>query len=147
MRSRGSGLTTRVTVLAATALLAVIAWSAERAPPTCAAANRGLNLVVILADDERWDSNVRMANVQRLLASHGITFTNAFVTTSECCPSRASFLTGQYSHTTGVIENFGPNSYPHFYEKSNLAVWLHDAGYDTALVGKYLNDYTVYGNH
>ena len=116
---------------------------------TCsaAAAPGRLNLVVILADDERWDSNVRMTNVQRLLAAHGITFTNAFVTTSECCPSRASLLTGQYAHTNGVIQNFGPNSYPHFYERSNLAVWLHDAGYDTALVGKYLNDYTVYGNH
>ena len=46
-----------------------------------------------------------------------------------------------------MIQNFGPSSYPQFDEQSNLAVWLHDAGYDTALVGKYLNDYTVYGNH
>ena len=46
-----------------------------------------------------------------------------------------------------MIQNFGLSSYPHFYEQSNLAVWLHDAGYETALVGKYLNDYTVYGNH
>lgn len=140
----------RVSVLAAAALLAGVAWTAQGTPSTCAAAAAAkspLNIVVIFADDERWDSNARMTNVQRLLASHGVTFTNAFVTTSECCPSRASFLTGQYAHTTGVVQNFGPNSYPHFYEKSNLAVWLHDAGYDTALVGKYLNDYTVYGNH
>jgi arylsulfatase A-like enzyme len=106
-----------------------------------------LNVVVILADDERWDSNARMRNVQLLLARHGVTFTNAFVTTSECCPSRASILCGQYAHTTGVIQNFGPSSYPHFYEKSNLATWLHDSGYTTALVGKYLNDYTIYGHH
>jgi N-acetylglucosamine-6-sulfatase len=136
-----------VIAFSAAALIALLAWSAERAPTRASAASSRLNVVVILADDERWDSNVRMQNVQRLLAGHGITFTNAFVTTSECCPSRASLLTGQYAHTTGVIQNFGPNSYPHFYEKSNLAVWLHDAGYDTALVGKYLNDYTVYGNH
>jgi arylsulfatase A-like enzyme len=69
------------------------------------------------------------------------------VTTSECCPSRASILCGQYAHTTGVVQNFGPASYPRFYEKSNLATWLHDGGYTTALVGKYLNDYTIYGRH
>jgi arylsulfatase A-like enzyme len=105
------------------------------------------NVVMILADDARFDSLSRMPNVERLIAARGVTFTNAFVTTSECCPSRASILCGQYAHTTGVIQNFGPSSYPHFYEQSNLAVWLRDAGYETALVGKYLNDYTVYGNH
>jgi arylsulfatase A-like enzyme len=40
-----------------------------------------------------------MREVQRLIASHGVVFTNAFVTTSECCPSRASILTGQYGTT------------------------------------------------
>jgi arylsulfatase A-like enzyme len=105
------------------------------------------NVVVILADDARFDSLDRMPNVLRLIAARGVTFRNAFVTTSECCPSRASILCGQYAHRTGVIQNFGPSSYPHFYERSNLAVWLHDAGYETALVGKYLNDYTVYGHH
>lgn len=105
------------------------------------------NVVVILADDARFDSLDRMPNVLRLIASRGVTFTNAFVTTSECCPSRASILCGQYAHHTGVIQNFGPSSYPHFYEQSNLAVWLHDGGYETALIGKYLNDYTAYGNH
>ncbi len=128
-------------------LAAFLGWKVLRTPDSAGAASTRLNLVVILADDERWDSSVRMTNVQRLLAAHGITFTNAFVTTSECCPSRASLLSGQYAHTTGVVQNFGPNSYPHFYERSNLAVWLRDAGYDTALIGKYLNDYTVYGNH
>jgi arylsulfatase A-like enzyme len=105
------------------------------------------NIVFILTDDERWDSLARMPNVRHLLGDHGVTFTNAFVTTSECCPSRSSILTGEYSHHTGVIQNFGPNSYPQFDQSSNLATWLHGAGYDTALVGKYLNDYTYYGNH
>jgi len=105
------------------------------------------NIVVILADDERFDSASRMPSVQRLIAARGVTFSQAFVTTSECCPSRASILSGQYSHRTGVIQNFGLASYPKFNERSNLAVWLHHAGYQTALVGKYLNDYTVYGHH
>ena len=72
------------------------------------------NIVVILSDDQRWDANSQMKNVQRLLAKHGVTFTNAFVTTSECCPSRASILTGRYSHNTGVLQNFGLSSYPAF---------------------------------
>ena len=118
-----------------------------QAPTSAPGAAVRPNVVVILADDARFDSFVRMPNVERLIAARGVTFTDAFVTTSECCPSRASILCGQYAHTTGVIQNFGPSSYPHFYERSNLAVWLHDAGYETALVGKYLNDYTVYGKH
>jgi arylsulfatase A-like enzyme len=137
----------RALPLAASACLALTALSGAGAQSRLQAAPVRPNVVVILADDARFDSLDRMSNVERLITARGVTFTNAFVTTSECCPSRASILCGQYAHTTGVVQNFGPSSYPHFYEKSNLAVWLHDAGYETALVGKYLNDYTVYGNH
>ncbi len=87
------------------------------------------NIVVILSDDQRWDTLGRMKNVERLLAAHGVTFTNAFVTTSVCCPSRATILTGQYSHDTGVLQNFGPASYPAFRDSSTLPVWLSAAGY------------------
>jgi arylsulfatase A-like enzyme len=106
-------------------------------------ADRRLNVVVILSDDERSDGTVVMKNVQTLLAAHGVSFTDAHVTTSMCGPSRASILTGQYAHHTGVLENFGPHSFPAFTEASNdLGVWMHRAGYQTALVGKYVNAYT-----
>jgi N-acetylglucosamine-6-sulfatase len=111
------------------------------------AAGPGPNVVVIVADDERYDSNGRMRNVQRLLADHGVRFARFYVTTSECCPSRASILTGQYPHHSGVVANFGRYGYPRFDERSTLAVWLHDARYTTALVGKYLNDYTLTGDY
>lgn len=88
-----------------------------------------------------------MPNVRRLLVRHGVTFTNFFVTTSECCPSRASILSGQYSRHTGVYENFGPRSFPAFRDRSTLATWLSAAGYSTALIGKYLNSYPVLGHH
>lgn len=88
-----------------------------------------------------------MANVQRLLAAHGVSFTDFHVTTSMCGPSRASILSGRYSHHTGVLTNFGQHSYPAFNQRSNLAVWLHAAGYRTALIGKYINDYTRYGHN
>jgi N-acetylglucosamine-6-sulfatase len=109
-----------------------------------------LNVVVILSDDERWDGTTVMQNVRRLLVDHGVNFTNAHVTTSMCGPSRASILTGQYAHHTGVLDNFGPHAYPAFKtdEENDLPVWMHDAGYKTALVGKYINAYTgAAGNH
>jgi arylsulfatase A-like enzyme len=104
-----------------------------------------LNVVVILSDDERSDGNTVMKNVQTLLGDHGMTFTDAHVTTSMCGPSRASILTGQYAHHTGVLDNFGRHSYPAFKageESNDLAVWMHRAGYETGLVGKYVNAYT-----
>jgi arylsulfatase A-like enzyme len=132
-----------VLACALAALAAVRTPSADAAPR----ARTRLNVVFILSDDERVGGSSVMHNVQDLLERHGVTFTNDHVTTSECGPSRASILTGQYAHHTGVIENFGADSYPRFDTSSNLAVWLHDAGYDTALVGKYLNDYTLDGDH
>jgi len=104
-----------------------------------------LNVVLILSDDERSDGTAVMRNVRNLLADHGVTFTDMHVTTSMCGPSRASILTGQYSHHTGVTDNFGPHSYPAFKageESNDLGVWMHKAGYETALVGKYVNAYT-----
>ena len=110
-------------------------------------ASKPPNVVVIVTDDERYDANATMKSVHRLLAAHGVTFTEFHVTTSECCPGRASMLTGQYSHHHHVVGNFGKTGYPQFDESNTLATWLSGAGYSTALVGKYLNDYTIYGNH
>jgi N-acetylglucosamine-6-sulfatase len=108
-------------------------------------ADQRLNVVVILSDDERSDGTTVMKNVHSLLANHGVTFTDAHVTTSMCAPSRASILTGLYAHHTGVTDNFGAHSYPTFRtqdESNDLAVWMHQAGYRTGLVGKYVNAYT-----
>jgi len=89
-----------------------------------------------------------MQNVERDLVAHGVTFTNAFVTTSFCCPSRASILTGLYSRHTGVYADSGPHGgAPAFKDTSTLATWLHGAGYQTALVGKYLNGYNLLHGH
>ena len=60
------------------------------------------NVVLVLTDDQRWDTLNVMPTVQRRLVARGVTFTNAFVTNALCCPSRASYLTGRYSHGTGV---------------------------------------------
>ena len=67
-----------------------------------------------------------------------INFTNALVNDSICCPARATLLTGQYSHTTGVVNNNNGNKLA---DKNTLPVWLDRAGFRTALIGKYLNGY------
>jgi arylsulfatase A-like enzyme len=128
--------------IAATAALLLMLGAAGASAATPAAAGtklapeERLNVVVILSDDERWDGTTVMNNVKNLLVDHGVNFTNAHVTTSMCGPSRASILTGQYAHHTGVLDNFGPHAYPAFKEQSNdLPVWMHKAGYQTALVG------------
>ena len=107
-----------------------------------AAASGQPNIVLVLTDDQRWDTVGVMPNVRRELAARGVTFSNAFAVNPLCCPSRASFLTGDYSHTTGVYNNVGPHGgVTWFDDSSTLATWLADAGYRTGFVGKYLNGY------
>jgi len=103
------------------------------------------NIVLILTDDQRADTVRYMSNVQRLLVDEGIRFSNGYVVNPLCCPSRASILTGAYSHTTGVYTN-DPDmhgGFPAFRDGSTIATWLQSAGYRTALLGKYLNGYGV----
>jgi arylsulfatase A-like enzyme len=100
------------------------------------------NIVLILTDDQRWDSLWAMPRVEHDLVAHGVTFTNAFVVNSLCCPSRASILTGRYSHGTGVYTNGPPlGGAEAFDPRLSIATVLHRRGYRTALIGKYLNDY------
>jgi arylsulfatase A-like enzyme len=100
------------------------------------------NIVVILTDDQRWDTLWAMPNLQSELVAPGMTFTNAFVVNSLCCPSRATILTGKYSHTTLVYDDVGAyGGFAAFRDKQTVARWLHDDGYHTGLIGKYLNGY------
>ena len=101
------------------------------------------NIVLIVTDDQRADTMWAMPRVRRRLAHRGITFRNGFVSNSLCCPSRASILTGRYSHGTGVYTNVPPHGgYQAFEDDSTIATWLDDAGYRTALMGKYFNGYS-----
>jgi arylsulfatase A-like enzyme len=100
------------------------------------------NVVLIVTDDQRWDTLDAMPIVQRELVERGVTFSNAFVSNPLCCPSRSSILTGNYSHTTGVYRQAPPfGAFPSFRDGSTLATWLDDAGYQTGLFGKYIDAY------
>jgi N-acetylglucosamine-6-sulfatase len=107
--------------------------SAEQARP---------NVVVIMTDDQTVESVRVMTNVKRLLRDRGATFRQSFVNFALCCPSRATFLTGQYAHNHGVLGNAPPSGgYAKLDHTNTLPVWLQDAGYYTAHLGKYLNGY------
>jgi N-acetylglucosamine-6-sulfatase len=98
------------------------------------------NIIVITTDDQPRSmvSGEYMPKTFQQIAEPGTTFTDSVVTTPLCCPSRASMLTGEYAHNHEVVAN----SYGLLRDKSNvLPVWLRQAGYRTAHVGKFLNGY------
>jgi len=104
------------------------------------------NILFILTDDMRASDLQYMPNTQNLLEKQGVKFTNAWVTRSLCCPSRSTILRGQYAHNHHVWTNVYPSGgfwkfHDQGLENSTIATWLDDAGYDTVLVGKYLNPY------
>jgi N-acetylglucosamine-6-sulfatase len=99
------------------------------------------NILVIMTDDQTVESLRVMASVNQMLASHGTTFVNNFASYPLCCPSRATFLSGQYSHNNGVVGNNYVNGLSRFDQTNTLATWLQGAGYTTGLIGKYLNGY------
>jgi N-acetylglucosamine-6-sulfatase len=110
------------------------------------APGRRPNIILIVLDD--LDSTVvtQLPEYQELVADRGATFANFFVTTPLCAPSRASLLRGQYAHNHGLLTNTVPDGgFLAFHrlgrEASTIATWLHDAGYRTALTGKYLNGF------
>ena len=107
-----------------------------------AGAGRGLNVVVVLTDDQEPASLRVMKTVRRELSSRGTSFSNAYATLPQCCPSRATFLTGQYAHNHGVRGNEPElGGYARLENSETIATWLDAAGYRTAWVGKFLNGY------
>lgn len=105
------------------------------------------NVVVIMTDDQDFRSVRVMRNVKRKLARRGTSFENSFATFPLCCPSRASFLTGQYAHNHGVLGNKPPRGgYTAFREAGSLPVAMQRSGYRTGFVGKYLNQYGLRSN-
>ena len=101
------------------------------------------NIVMIMTDDQTMASMSVLPKVRRLIGSQGVTFANSFVSFSLCCPSRATYLTGQYAHNHKVIGNLPPTGgYGAFkHQETTFPVALQRAGYDTIHIGKYLNGY------
>src|SRR5918997_237003 len=66
------------------------------------------NILFVLTDDQDLDSLGRMDKVQSRLVDEGVRFKRSFVTTPTCCPSRATFLRGQYAHNHGTLTGDPP---------------------------------------
>ncbi|MCZ6672834.1 MAG: sulfatase [Verrucomicrobia bacterium] len=97
------------------------------------------NVIFILTDDHRYDAMSFMGHpflktpALDKIAAEGVHLKNAFVTTSLCSPSRASILTGLYTHKHRVIDNSrdAPDDIVYFSQ------YLQKAGYSTAFLGKW----------
>lgn len=99
------------------------------------------NVIFIITDDQRFDEIAAVGNFPWLqtpnldrLVNEGVHFKNAFVTTSLCGPSRASFLTGTYASRHGVIVN---EHVDYDLELPTFPLLLQGVGYNTGFIGKW----------
>lgn len=120
----------KLTQLCVVLIAISLTTSAKAAPP---------NLVMIIADDMNWNDcgayghpAIRTPNIDRL-ASGGLLFEHAYLTTNSCSASRSSILTGRYPHNTGAEQLHWPLP-----EGSiTFAGELKKLGYYTASAGKW----------
>ncbi len=120
-------------------ILGLVLIAPLRADDDAKAAAPRPNVLVILTDDMRFDAMscaghpwFKTPNIDAV-AAEGARFQNAFCTTSLCSPARASLLTGLYANRHRVLNNF--TDLPR--ELANYPQRLHDAGYETAYIGKW----------
>jgi N-acetylglucosamine-6-sulfatase len=111
-------------------------------PQPSAAAFERPSVVVLMTDDQTYQDLAAMPRTRRLIGRAGARFTRSYVAYPLCCPSRATYLTGQYNHNNGVQTNSPPKGGVEALDAQHtLPVWLSEAGYRTSHVGKYLNGY------
>jgi arylsulfatase A-like enzyme len=105
-----------------------------------------VNIVVIITDDQRYDTIQYMPNVKQKLVREGMWFSKAIASTPLCCPARASFFSGGlYPYETGVLTNKIPTGGAQKYDDTveSLPINLKEVGYTTGMIGKYLNKYAA----
>ena len=127
------------------ALTAVVGCTSPAAIHPKPAADDRPNFVFVLTDDLSWNLVSHMPNLVALQQA-GTTLSRYYVVDSLCCPSRSAIFTGQYPHDDGVFTNAGNDGgyfafNKHGDQQKSFALALHKAGYRTALMGKYLNQY------
>ena len=129
----GRGKVRRVAALVACLFAAMAALAAGRARAA------EPNILVIVTDDQRQGTMHEMPNTRHLFFDRGRYFPRGFVTTPNCCPARASIFTGLFAHNHGIRTN-SKASLP---QNVTVQRYLHDAGYKTAILGKYLNSWPL----
>jgi len=129
---------TAFTASLAAACALVLGWGEG----TSHAAPAKPNIIMITTDDQTVRDMAVMPQTQGLVGAPGATFTNAFATYPLCCPSRATFLTGQYAHNHNVLGNTAPDGgYALLNDNQTVPVWMQSAGYHTVHIGKMPNGY------
>jgi N-acetylglucosamine-6-sulfatase len=130
-------------VVAVTAIaIAVGESSAHGRDPASARAPGRPNIIVLMTNDETVEDMAAMPRTREILGNRGVTFAHNYVSYPVCCPSRATFFSGQYAHNHHVMGLYPPTGgYIRFNRWNSLPVWLQRAGYVTDHIGKYMNGY------
>ncbi len=118
---------------------AYAAWSERKRSELIAAAReKKLNILFIMTDDHAahaisaYGSRINKTPHLDAMAAEGMIFSNVMCTNPICAPSRASILTGQYSHKNGVPVFVGLSP-----KIETVGGYLRKSGYHTSLVGKF----------
>ena len=131
----------RTTRVSTATVLVGVALVAGLPDPSPAQVPLPPNVLIILTDDQREDGTMHvLPETQGLFGSGGVRFAHGVATTPLCCPSRASIFSGKYAHNHGVTTN---NNGWRFDSDESMQAELSEAGYRTALVGKFLNDWAL----
>ncbi|MGH2702854.1 MAG: sulfatase-like hydrolase/transferase, partial [Actinomycetota bacterium] len=131
----------RVAVLLIMALILGSCWGDDSGPRAREASVGPPNVIIFMTDDQRGLGTLGvMPQVRRLFGDGGTRFTQAYASTPLCCPYRASLLAGQYSHNTGVKLQ---KDTPRFKHLHSMERYLQQAGYATAVAGKFLNNWPM----
>ena len=138
-----------VTVAAAIALAGLVLsgdWLLTEGQRVQAQTASPPNIVFVMTDDLDERSMQDLGGIRTLMGANGVTFKNAYVTYSLCCPSRATILRGQYPHNHDILDNRPPLGGEDKFrnlgrDQSTIATWLNDTGYQTKYIGKYMNGY------
>lgn len=131
---------TAVVTLTVVAVACTATAPGQQAEPTEAPPPKP-NVLLVVTDDMRPDGLDAMPSTVEWLIEGGRTYTEAYATTPLCCPSRASIFTGRYAHNHGVLKNQDSHDLD---TGTTLQAYLEQqTDYRTALVGKYLNSWSV----
>ncbi len=101
--------------------------------------HRQPNILIVVTDDQPLGTMQVMPKTRRWLKAGGIRYSNAYVTTPQCCPSRSSIFTGRYAHNHRVKDNYSSARLDH---TTTLQAQLEPT-YQTAVYGKFLNGWNL----
>jgi len=110
--------------------------------PPARAGDQRPNIVVVMTDDQQVSDMRAMPRTRRLIGRRGVAFPESVANFPLCCPSRATYQSGQFAHNHGVLDNRPPRGgFGKFDTSNTVPMWMSRAGYSTAYIGKYLNGY------